>query len=416
MLMFQMFHITLQSESNLISRQTPTQRVVELRVRAPEDAPNTQRAKLNLSLVVDRSGSMHGVKLENVKQAALHVLDMLFSTDRVSVVSFDDEVRVDAASSPVNTHSKSWIRERIAAIHSGGSTNLAGGWTQGCQEVAANAESERQVNRVLLLTDGLANVGISDPEILTMHARELAQRGVSTSTFGVGEGFNEHLLEGMANNGSGNFYYINSPQEIPSIFMREFKEITTVTAHNVSVNLTIPEHTSAQVLGGWRYTQDGNNLNLHLGDLVGGREQLIYIKLLLPPSADTQSLVVHANATGTGLLGRDLSDDAQLRFSYASEAELAAAPVAQDVLERFASVEMSDQTTEALKLERDGQREQARKQLLLALEEHRSNIPPGQAKYYEEMADRMKIGMAEGDRKSSQYASYLRKRGREDTQ
>ena len=152
------------------------------------------------------------------------------------------------------------------------------------------------------------------------------------------------------------------------------------------------------------------------GDLVGGREQLIYIKLLLPPSADTQSLVVHANATGTGLLGRDLSDDAQLRFSYASEAELAAAPVAQDVLERFASVEMSDQTTEALKLERDGQREQARKQLLLALEEHRSNIPPGQAKYYEEMADRMKIGMAEGDRKSSQYASYLRKRGREDTQ
>jgi len=414
MLMFQMFHVTMQSESDLISRQTPTQRVVELRVRAPEEAQNVQRTPLNLSLVIDRSGSMHGMKLDFVKQAEQHVVDLLSNRDRVSVVSFDDEVRVDSASSVADIPSKGQIKERISTIQSGGSTNLAGGWTQGCQQVAANAESDRQVNRVLLLTDGLANVGIIDPEALTMHARELAQRGVSTSTFGVGQGFNEHLLEGMANNGSGNFYYISSPQEIPSIFMREFKEIASVTARDVTVELTIPEHTAAEVLGGWSYTQVDNHLQLKLGDLTGGREQTIYLKLLLPPSEDIQSLVINASATGTGLHGKDLADEAQMRFRYASAAELAAAPVAQDVLERYAMVEMSDKTTAALKLERNDQREQARKQLQQALEENRPNMPADQARYYEDMAERMAVGMAEGDRKNSQYMSYLRKRGRED--
>ena len=93
----------------------------------------------------------------------------------------------------------------------------------------------------------------------------------------------------MANHGSGNFYYIANPSEIPSIFAREFKELSAVTARNVQVTITIPEHAAVEVLGGWRHTLEGNHLQLFLGDLAAGRDQEVYLKLLFPPS-DTLEL------------------------------------------------------------------------------------------------------------------------------
>ena len=416
MLMFQMFHVTLQSESPLIARQTPTQRVLELRVRPPESQKTSQRTPLNLALVLDRSGSMSGFKLEYVKQAAQHVLELLSRLDRVALVTFDDEVTINVPTTSIGSLPKAEIANRIAAIRSGGSTFLSGGWMQGCQEVAMNGNTGGQVNRVLLLTDGEANVGIQDPETLGNHARELAQRGVSTSTFGVGEGFNEHLLEGMANHGSGNFYYIANPSDIPSIFAREFKELSAVTARNVQVTITIPEHASVEVLGGWRHVRDGNHLQLFLGDLAAGRDQEIYLKLLLAPSDTLESLEVKVYATGSGVNETDLSDETALHFRYADAEEVAKVAPLADVMERFSRVHMSDQTTSALKLERNGEREKARQVILSSLAENLPNLPPDQAQYYEEMAQRMERGMAENDRKTSQYAAYQTKRRREDVQ
>lgn len=415
MLMFQMFHVTLQTEHPLINRQMPTQRVLELRVRPPEPKDGHQTTPLNLALVLDRSGSMAGEKLEYVKLAARHVIDLLSSRDRVAVVSFDDEVTVDVPSTIATPDNRERIKERIAAIVSGASTNLAGGWTVGCQEVAANAETSRQLNRVLLLTDGLANVGITDSEMLAAHARELAQRGVSTSTFGVGLGFNEHLLEGMANQGSGNFYYIADPSQIPMIFAREFRELAAVTARDVRVNVILPEHTAAEVLGGWEHRLEDNHLHITLGNLPAARDTELYIKLLLPPSDNVESLQIKAFANGTGTDGNDLSDETTLAFRYANPEEIAQTESKIDVLERFARVQMSDQTTSALKLERKGEREKARRLILQSLEENRVNMTSDQARYYEDMAERMSHGMHEDDRKSTQYASYLRKRGREDS-
>lgn len=414
MLMFQMFHVTLQSESQLIARQTPTQRVLELRVRPPDSQKSSQRTPLNLALVLDRSGSMSGFKLDFVKQAAQHVIELLSRQDRVALVTYDNTVAVDLPTTLIGSIPRHEINRRISAIHTGGYTNLSGGWMQGCQEVAVNGENGGQVNRVLLLTDGLANVGITEPDILGNHARELAQRGVSTSTFGVGEGFNEHLLEGMANQGSGNFYYIDNPSDIPSIFAREFKELSAVTARDVRVTITIPEHAAVEVLGGWRHTREGNHLQLFLGDLAAGRDQEVYLKLLLPPSDTLESLEVKVFATGSGINDTDLSDETALHFRYADAEEVANIVPLKDVMERFSRVQMSDQTTSALKLEREGQREKAQMLIMNSLAENLPNLPPDQAQYYEDMALRMQRGMAENDRKTSQYAAYQTKRRRED--
>jgi Ca-activated chloride channel family protein len=128
-------------------------------------------------------------------------------------------------------------------------TNLRDGWLTGCKEIAATAQ-DGTINRTMLLTDGLANVGETDLEILAQHAFELYKDAVSTSTFGVGYGFNEQLLEAMANKGGGNYYFIERPDQIAQIFLKEFAELVGITARKVEIKLDLPSSVKWQVLGG----------------------------------------------------------------------------------------------------------------------------------------------------------------------
>ena len=266
-------------DQDLIAREVPSQRVLEIAVQAPDASNQAARPRLNLALVLDRSGSMSGEKLEYVKQAALHVLDMLQEQDQVALVVFDDQINLLSSSVPVTAQNRNNLQERISSVRSGGSTNLSDGWLAGCKEIADHAENG-MINRALLLTDGEANAGITDLEELAKHARELSARGISTSTFGVGMGFNEHLLEAMSNQGNGSFYYIQTPSQIPDLFAREFKELSAITARNVKIALTIPAQVDATVLGGWRFEKGSGKLHIDLIDLYAGRKQEVYVKLL----------------------------------------------------------------------------------------------------------------------------------------
>jgi Ca-activated chloride channel homolog len=406
------FHLFLNTDRELIAREVPSQRVLEIVIRAPEAIQHTTRPRLNLALILDRSGSMSGEKLEYVKQAAAHVLDLLGEQDRAALVAYDNKINLLSPSVPITPGNRVELKSIIQSLRSGGSTNLSGGWLAGCQEIAT-AMGEGTLNRALLLTDGQANEGIMEPDELARHARELSTRGISTSTFGVGQGFNEHLLESMSNQGSGNFYYISDPTDIPGVFAREFKELVSVTAREVEVTIDVPAQVSAQVLGGWRTETMDGQMHIFIGNLLGGHKQEIYVKLLTPPALERSLLTLRVKGLAKGEAGQGYQDQAEMTYQYASQELTEASPRKQDVLERFASVDLAENANEALKLERTGKTEEASLMLDIALKANRPFAAPAQAAEYESLSNRLKRGLDEDDRKASHFNAYNQKRRRD---
>jgi len=197
-------------------------------------AADSQRQPLNVCAVLDRSGSMAGQKLEYVKKAVQFLVQHLKADDRFSMVTYDDRVTVDVR--PTQVTFKDAISQSIEAIRSGNATNLSGGWLQGCQLVT-DGIGQNQSDRVLLLTDGLANRGITGVEQLTALTRQKREAGVTTTTIGVGLDFNEDLLKNMAHEGGGAFYFIDSPEQTPEIFAEELQDLLNVVGQNLDITV-----------------------------------------------------------------------------------------------------------------------------------------------------------------------------------
>jgi Ca-activated chloride channel family protein len=250
-----------------------------------ETAPKTaDRHPLNLSLVLDRSGSMQGDKLAYVKQAAQFLVQRLGAQDRVSIVTYDSTVNVDVPSQAVIE--KDRINQIIEKLSAGNLTNLSGGWLQGCQMVASEM-AEGQVNRVLLLTDGLANRGVTDPVKLETMARQKRAQSITTTTMGVGMDFNEDLLTRMAAEGGGAFYFIDNPDLTAEIFEEELRGLLSVIGQNLVITLTLsPDVKMVRQLNAYPSYTVGQEIAFKLGDLFSDELKTLVLELSIPALKD----------------------------------------------------------------------------------------------------------------------------------
>jgi Ca-activated chloride channel family protein len=231
----------------------------------------------------------------------------------------------------------------------------------------------------------------------------------------VGEGFNEHLLENMANQGSGHFYYIASPQEIPDIFLRELNELASVTARQVEILLDVPASVSVQVLGDWRMEQTSaaaGQQRIFLGDLIAGHRQEIFVKLLTPPSNDLQDISIKVSVCSADEAGQIQKSHVETTLIYQPQAIVQQAEPSHELLERYSEVEMATTTNRALKLERAGRREEAAQAISQSMQAAAPYLSEEKSGQYEQLANRMKEGMAESERKDVHYASYLSRKRR----
>jgi len=192
------------------------------------------RPDLNLSLVLDRSGSMEGEKMIRAREAAMFCVNQMLPADRLGVVTFDDRVEVLFPSEPVTN--KQAMKDLIARVTARGSTALHEAWVRGGLTVSERM-LDQGINRVVLITDGLANIGITNTDEIVTQSMGLYQRGVSTSTIGIGADFNEDLLMPMAQSGGGNAWHVVEPDDMRHIFQTELEGLIAQHAHTVSLSL-----------------------------------------------------------------------------------------------------------------------------------------------------------------------------------
>ena len=248
-------------------------------------APDDQiRRPLNLSVVIDRSGSMAGDKIDYTRQAAQFLVQNLGIRDMLSIVLYSN--KIETLLPPQYVQRKDMINQLIEKIRVGGTTNLSGGWLEGCKHVSDNL-SENSLNRVILMTDGLANRGIVDQDKLVQIARQKYAEGVSTTTMGLGEDFNEDLLIELANAGGGAFYFIESPDVTPIIFEEELQGLLNVVGQNLQVHVQPTQFIKGiRQLNAYPMHISGTQYSFRLGDVFGDEIKTLLVEFSIPALHD----------------------------------------------------------------------------------------------------------------------------------
>ena len=189
----------------------------------------------------------------------------------MALVVFDNEIDLVQRFAPASGDIRTAIARSLRTLEARGGTNLSDGWLTGCRQLADHVpEGGARLQRAILLTDGQANDGITDPGELARHATALRQRGISTTTMGVGEGFDEVLLSGLAEAGGGNFVYIEHPSALPAFFEHEIGGLIDLAALRPQLEITLPLGTRGELLNAFPNERHGKTITIDLRDLVAG--------------------------------------------------------------------------------------------------------------------------------------------------
>ena len=351
-----------RTDRTLIRATHRSERFVLVELDAPPATQERKREPVNLAFVLDRSGSMGGRKIELARRAIETAIGRLLPEDRFAVIAYDEHIDVVVESTPASSEGKDGAIERVREIEARGSTNLGGGWLKGAEQVAIHqaAAGGSGVHRVLLLTDGLANQGITDPAELARHAGELRARGISTTTFGVGEDFDETLLQGMADAGGGHFYYIERPEQITDLIASEVGELLEIVARDAAIEITAPDGMTIGTLSPYRFEQRGSRSVLLLGDLVAGQhlEALIRIKFGYGPIGSGIGVLIGVTDKD-GVLARGSYAPVAIGWQYADDLANDGQARDRSVDRRVAALFAARARQEAVKLNRAGEFDRA---------------------------------------------------------
>jgi Ca-activated chloride channel family protein len=385
-----------------------------LELTAPAAPTGRTRPPLYLALVLDRSGSMAGPKLDVVRQCASFLVRRLAPTDELALVTYDDGVQLVAPLAPVHQDA---LLARISTIGSGGTTNLSGGWLKGVEELGrAQGDGPR---KVLLLTDGLANVGVTDaPSLVGMTRNAAEATGVGTTTIGFGDGFDEDLLTAMADAGRGAAHYAPTPEAAPGIFAAEFEDLVSLVAQNVSVEIRPTEDVRVLgVLNAFPAVAVPGGLQLQLGDAFAEESRRVVFELHVPSLASLgvrtiADVVVRYTEVGEQIAQHELTIPLVVNLVSADEA--ASAGPDAEVTEEVVILRSARAQQEARELADRGEFDQARKVLSEAAEDLRA-IAPRSKKADELLEQAEMLDTSASMAAPESYSAAVRKRMRNES-
>jgi Ca-activated chloride channel homolog len=269
-------------DRSILPAETTERAVIKVGLDCDRPARRELRPPVNIAIVIDRSGSMSGDKIVKAREAALEAVRRLSPDDIVALVVYDTNVQTLIPAQRVGAGRR--LEQAIGGIEVGGNTALYGGVTRGASEVRRHMEDRRFVNRVILLSDGLANVGPSSPEDLGRLGASLVKEGISVTTIGLGLGFNEDLMTRLAQCSDGNTYFVEHSRDLPRIFSAELGDVLSVIARRVIIEIEFPSGVRPLKFIGRDGVIRGQRAELSLNQLYGGQEKFALVEVEVAPS------------------------------------------------------------------------------------------------------------------------------------
>jgi len=249
-----------------------------------EEVLDLDKGKVNqvdMVIVIDRSGSMQGKKIQDARQAALNLLSSLSAGDRFGLVTYSDGVQRRSSLVRVTPANRGRLASIIGSIRTGGATNLGAGLQEGI-DVLLSARKNGNGRKVILISDGLANRGITHPNSLGSMAAISVEKEFAVSTVGVGSDFNEHLMTHIADRGTGNYYYLENPNLFAEVFHKEFNNTRTAVATSVEVRIPLGKGISILNASGYPIQVKNNEAVIHPGNLLSGQSRKLFLTLRVP--------------------------------------------------------------------------------------------------------------------------------------
>ena len=319
-----------------------------------------KRSPINLALVIDRSTSMSGERIEKARDAAIMAVNMLNSNDTLSIIAYDSTVEVIVPATRVTN--KEILSDKIRKhIHPQGMTALFAGVSKGLDQVSRHLD-KTQVNRIILLSDGQANVGPSSVSELAGLARIAAKKGVAITTMGLGEDYNEDLMVAIAGYSDGNHVFVENSSDLEKTFASEFNDVMSVVAHDVEVTSKTARQVTPVRLLGRDCEIRGNTVTVKLNQLYSNQEKYVLLEVIPAQGARSESKALADVTVSYDNLASKRKDTYQqslaVRYTH-SIAEMKKATV-EDVLVDSAIQKTALQNEQAIKLIEEGKMNEAK--------------------------------------------------------
>ena len=277
----------INAESSHEKVQTDVKSTTYLKVALTGLELDGSRPPLNIALVIDRSGSMRGARIRQAQEAAQLAVSMLRADDILSIIAYDSDAELLLPATKVGDGSVA--REKIARLRANGSTALFAGTKMGGAEVSKFLDRER-VNRVILLSDGIANVGPSSTPELAKLGVKLASKGIAISTIGLGLGYNEDLMAKLADSSDGNHSFVERPEQLAKVMSLELNDAIDVVAQEVEIKMSFPKGIRPVKALGREAKFNGQEVTSSIKQLITGTERYVLIELEVSPDTSRETL------------------------------------------------------------------------------------------------------------------------------
>ncbi|WP_334320963.1 vWA domain-containing protein [Gilliamella apicola] len=356
--------IQVRSElsSPIILEGTPETNYLKVSLSG-QNIDSKKRVPINLAIVIDKSGSMSGQRIEKAREAAILAVNMLNENDTLSIVAYDSEARVIVPATKVDNKLRiiGLINENIYAS---GGTALFAGLSKGIKQVE-NQLTKDKINRIILLSDGQANTGPSSVDELSQLAIIAAKKNIAITTLGIGSDYNELLMSSIASYSDGNHVFVNNSADLENVFVHEFNDLMSAIAQDVVITIQLKNGVKPVRLLGRDGVIKGNEITVKMNQLFSNQEKYVLLEVIPDKGkVGQEKTLAQVDLKYDNLLENKTENETQVvRISYTKDKKMVDDAIHQDVLVETELQKVALENEKALELYNQGKRDEAQQLL-----------------------------------------------------